>query len=160
MALIHERVSVLGALRTPSGPVTIAAPRHNHEALGDRQVISVAENVVGPGNQRVVGLKWHEHRAIAAVSNLVETMVKELPEDREQCVERLRKAIRRHVLDEQGLKRRHAAHGSGRNRSIGGLEPGTVAHGKIPAAPWLLTGKPAAATAARLAEVLDQQLGC
>src|SRR4051794_18853624 len=37
--------------------------------------------------------------------------------------------------------------------SSGGSEPGTVSHGKMPSAPCVRTGKPAAATAAGLLDV-------
>ena len=84
LALIHERSVGAGCAAETVRAGHDSVPRHDHEALGNRQVIGVAENVVGPGNQRVVGLEWHKHRAIAAVSDLVEAMVKELPEDREQ----------------------------------------------------------------------------
>ena len=84
LALIHERGVGVGCAAETVRAGHDGAPRHDHEALAGRQVIGVAENMVRPGNQRVVGLEWHEDRAIAAVGDLVEAMVKKLPEDREQ----------------------------------------------------------------------------
>ena len=73
-------------------------------------------------DQRIVGVQRHEHRA-AALDGLIDAMVEELAEEREQRVVRRREAdVRRHVRDEQRLVRWHAAGGhagDGRRRGSG-----------------------------------------
>ena len=116
------------------------------------QVVGVAEDVVRARDQRVVGLQRNEDRA-AALDGLVDAVVEELTEEREQRVVRRREAdVRGHVRDEQGLMRRYAAQAPA-VPVTGSIVGSGVVQGTTPGLPWVRTGKPAAATAAGLVEV-------
>ena len=117
LALVDERrVGVWSSGRRrrcgsmPSGPGRIVAAGQGHEPqLGGRSS-PLPRMWSGPATQRVVGLQRHEDGAVAAVGDLVEAVVEELAEDREQRVERRRQAdVGRDVRDEERLVRRHAA---------------------------------------------------
>ena len=150
LALVDERrVGVrCDVADTPSGPGSIVPRVRTMKRSSRRQVVAVAEDVVlAAGDQRVVGLERDEDRAVAAVGDLVEAVVEELAEDREQRVERRGEAdVGGHVRDEQRLVR-------SARRSAGCRRAGVRVTGTTPALPWVRTGKPAAATAAGLVEV-------
>ena len=153
LALINERrVGVRGAATAVGTGHDRAAGQH-HEPQLRRQIIGVAEDVVGP--RRSSGssaLQRHEHRAAATVGDLVETMVEELAEDREQRVERRRQPdIGRHVGDVQRLVRRNAS--AGRPVVATRRRRRRSSHGTTPSLPCDRTGNPAAATAAGFADV-------
>ena len=77
-----------------------------------RQVVGGAENAVFAQDQWVVVLERHDHCAITAGADLVQAMVKELAENREEGVERGRQTlVRRDVSDEQRTVRGHLARG-------------------------------------------------
>ena len=81
--------SVLSALRKPSEPSHDLAAGQGHEpqTLGD--LVAVADDAVGSGDhERVIVLQRNEHGAVAAVGDLVEAVIEELAEDREQRVVR------------------------------------------------------------------------
>ena len=88
----------------------LAAGQH-HEAELRRQVVRGAEDVVGAGDQRVVRLQRDDDGAARrVVGDLVEAVVEELAEDREQRVVRRREAdVSGHVRDEERLAGRRAA---------------------------------------------------
>ena len=124
LALVDPRrvavVGVLGVIGTlvdrrrrvvamdPIRPRLVLGPRQDHEPELRRQVVGSPGDVVGPGDQRIVDLERHEHRA-AALQGLVEAVVEELPEEREQAVVGRRQPdVGGDVGDEQRLMRRHA----------------------------------------------------
>ncbi len=86
LALIHERCVGIGGVAETVRTCHDSAPRQNHEPRVGRQIIAIAQNMVIASNQRIVGLKRHEDRAITTVGDFVETVIKELTEDREQTV--------------------------------------------------------------------------
>ncbi len=84
-ALIDRRRRVVAQDSVGTG--LVLCPRQHHEPQLGRQVVGVAEDMVRTGDQRVVGVQWDEHRA-AALDGLVDPMVEELAEEREQGVVR------------------------------------------------------------------------
>ena len=51
----------------PSAPGRLGGARQHHEALAGRQIVAGAEDAVGAGDQRIVGLQRNEDRAVAAL---------------------------------------------------------------------------------------------
>ena len=75
-------------------------PCQRHEAKLRWKIIGVPHDSICPGDQRIVRLHRHEHRAIAALSDQVQTMVKELAEEGHPAIEARRQAnIRRLIGD-------------------------------------------------------------
>ena len=119
LALVDPgRVRVVGVLDVVGGAQDavrtglVLRPGQHHEPQVRAQVVGVAEDVVRPRDQRVVGVERHEDRA-TALDGLVDPVVEELAEEGEEGVVRRREAdVRRDVGDVQGLERRHAARGN------------------------------------------------
>ena len=130
------------------GAGLVLRPRQHHEGWLGGTSSPVSGDAVGADrDQRVVGAQRHEHRA-AALDGLVDAVVEELAEEREQRVVRRREAdVRRHVRDEQRLVR------PGRSRA----ERGATAAGRTRRRPGCRPvrgrGTAAAATAAGLVDV-------
>ena len=122
--------------RMPSGPGWFL-PGSSTMKPGGGNVVAVAGDVVRPGDQRIVGLERHEDRA-AALDRLVDAVVEELAEQREQRVVRRREAdVGGDVGDEERLVRRRAPAGTpatggspaGQDRSCRGAAPGCPGSG-------------------------------
>ena len=98
------------------GAGLVLRPRQHHELLARRNLVARVGLAVGAErDQRIVSAQRHEHGA-AALDGLVDAVVEELAEEREQRVVRRREAdVRRHVRDEQRLVRGHAAGGNARD---------------------------------------------
>ena len=109
LALVYERAVGVKRVAEAISASHDTAACHNHEPRVGRQIIRGAKYVVIASDQRIVSLERHNYRAIATVVDLVQTMVKELTEDREQTVKWRREAhVCGHVLNEQSLILRYA----------------------------------------------------
>ena len=84
LALVHERGVGVRGVAQAIGALNVRPARQHHEPFAGRQVVAVAEDVVRSGDQGVIGLEGHEDRAAATVGDLVQAVVEELAEDREQ----------------------------------------------------------------------------
>ena len=93
--------------------------RQHDEGLRRRNLVAGAGLAVRTERpQRIVGLEWHEHGALA-LECLVEAVVEELAEEREHRVVRRRQSdVGRHVGDEQRLVRRNAPDRDTRDRRV------------------------------------------
>ena len=117
----------------------VLGPGEHHESQWLGRLVGGAEDVVRTGDQRIVGVERDEHGA-AALHGLVDAMVEELAEEREQAVVRRRQAdVSGHVRDEQRLVRGTQPAGS---PSVPPGVVGSVVHGNSPGLPWVLTGNP------------------
>ena len=73
-----------------------------HEAQVQGQVVGGAEDLIGPGDQRIVGLQGDIDGAVAALVDQIQAVVEELAEDGHEAVEgRGQPDIGRHMVDHQ-----------------------------------------------------------
>ena len=83
------------------GPRLIGCPRQHHKAQAWRQIVGVAEDPIGPGDQRVVALQRNENR-VGALGYQIEAVIEKLAEEREPGVEGSGKTgVRRNVRYEE-----------------------------------------------------------
>ena len=103
-ALVLRRGGVVTGHAVRSGLVGRAG--HDHEALGDRDVVSVAEDMVRPCDERIIIVQRHDDRA-ATLGHEIQPVIEELAEEREHQVERRRQTeVRRDVRNEQRARYR------------------------------------------------------
>ena len=74
------------------GAVECRGAGHRHEAQVCRQVIAIAEDAVGAGDQGIVGLQRNIDRAVAALGDEIEAVIEELPEQCHPAAVRRRQA--------------------------------------------------------------------
>ena len=110
LALIDERRVGVRRAAEPIGPRDDLAAVQGHEPGPHGDLIAVASDAIGAKeDQRVVVLERHEDRSRTTVGDLVEAVIEELAEDREQRVERRRQAdVGGYIRDEQRLMLPHA----------------------------------------------------
>ena len=105
--LVVVEVHVVGGAEDAvgaGGHAAVGGARQRHEALGGRQIVTVAEDPVGAGDERVIRLQRNEDGSVAALIDQVEAVIEELAEEREPGVElRRQRRVRRRVRDEEHL---------------------------------------------------------
>ena len=113
-ACAHSHRRRRAVLQHAVGTGLVLCPREHHEALARGNLVTGSGLAVGAErDERIVGTQRYEHGA-AALDGLVDAVIEELAEEREERVVRRREAdVRRHVRNEERLVRRHAARGIG-----------------------------------------------
>src|SRR4051812_19348008 len=97
-------VDIVGGPKHTVGPGLIGRTRQHHETKTGSKVIGGAEFSVGPGDKRVIGLKWNKDRAAAPLGHEIKAVIEKLTEESHPGIKRSRQAcVGRYIFEKEYL---------------------------------------------------------